>query len=173
LALVGVADGSCILYHVGADLPGGLQLRLVFADHIVMARGTALESLYLPRSTTAAEGASGRAQSVAAARETANGSAILRTLNLRAAPRGGRGVRVYGTNAAALAALGFAPGDIIHEINGVSLNETEPAGGSIDIAKKINDGESLSMMVERQGVRTVVTLDPARAAAASRESNPL
>lgn len=173
LAIVGSAETSGILYHVGADMPGGLQLRQVFVDHIVMARGGALESLYLPKSTLAAEPASDRPPSAAARPEVPSGGAILRILNLRAAPRGSRGMRVYGTNAAALAALGFAPGDVIHEINGVSMDEPNPESGSIDIAQKISQGESLSMIVERQGARTAVTLNAARAADVSRESNSL
>ena len=78
LAIVGTAETSGILYHVGADMPGGLQLHQVFADHIVMARGGALESLYLPKSTLAAEPASDRPPSAAATPAVPSGGAILR-----------------------------------------------------------------------------------------------
>lgn len=174
LAIVGTAGTSgSVLYHVGAEMPGGLQLHQVFVDHVVMARGVLLESLYLPKSTGVGEPAVDQSPRAAARAEVPSGAAILRILNLRAAPRGSRGMRVYGTNAAALAALGFAPGDIIHEINGVSMDEPNPESGSIDIARQLSQGESLSMTVERGGARTAVTLNAARAADVSRQPNPL
>jgi general secretion pathway protein C len=173
MAIVAASDTSSTLYHVGADLPGGLQLRQVFADHIIMARGAALEGLYLPSPATAGDRAAGGRPHPASEPEFASAGEVVRTMNLRAAPRGSRGLRVYGTNTAALAGLGLAPGDIVHQINGVSMDEPNAASGSIDVAQMLSQGESLSMIVERRGVSTAVTLNAQQTAVASTEPNPL
>jgi type II secretory pathway component PulC len=173
MAIVGSSDTSSTLYHVGSDMPGGLQLRQVFADHIIMSRGAALEGLYLPGPATAGDRAGGAPPHAAAESALVSGGDIVREINLRAAPRGSRGLRVYGTNTAALAGLGLAPGDIVHEINGVSMDEPNAASGSIDIAQILSQGESMSMIVERQGMRTAVTLNAPPPIAASAEPNPL
>jgi S1-C subfamily serine protease len=121
--------------------------------------------LYLPKATPAAAVAAEAASAGSTAEPgVPPGDAVMRTLILRPAPRGGHGMRVYGTKTAALAALGFAPGDIIHEINGISMDEASPERNSLNIGQKLSEGETLSVVVERQGGRTFVTLDPARLA---------
>jgi general secretion pathway protein C len=48
--LIAPQGGTEALYGVGAAVPGGGTVRSVYLDHVVIDRGGAIESLYLPRS---------------------------------------------------------------------------------------------------------------------------
>ena len=191
LAIVVGDSGAAAVYRVGEHMPGGLVLNQVFANRIIMIRGGALESLSMPsweatgnaRQRRMARAAEAAAKAQAHVRDSdvrqppplSDSGAVLRALNLRPS-RDGRshGIRVYGSNDKTLRALGFSNGDIIHEVDGVSMDTPPPEGGGVDLMKRLQEGDTLTLLVEHAGARTSVTIDSARLAAAAeiyRESN--
>lgn len=188
LAIVASKENSALVYKVGSELPDALRLLQVFSDHVILERGSQLQSLYFSKSSLIpaagrqkADFGGGRdtdPHSREAARDTILrgsdlpvGGAITRALNLRPASRDGstRGIRVYGTNVPALKELGLAVGDVIHEVNGVSMDVAHPDGDGIDLQAMFENGESVTAIIERHGVRIPVTIDANRTAAAARQ----
>jgi general secretion pathway protein C len=162
LAILGESGAKTAVYRIGAELPHGLVLQAVYKDHILMARGGALEALYLPNAKRLPAGTTALVQAApeSVAVDRPIGRDVVRALNLRAV-RGGGGNKIFG-NGPALAALGLQSGDIVHAINGMSL-DSEP----VDLVHEFSKGESLSVTIERGGVSTTLNLGAAQLANAA------
>lgn len=175
------------LYGVGSEITPGFMLSEVFADHVVVLHDDATLVLRLPQF---AGGAGPRriAALLADPRETdaataasqtdhdfdppplPTSGAVLRSLGLRpAVVRGERiGMRVGSGSEGAKtrARLGLSAGDILVDINGDSVSSL-PGGGPGALMKAINDGETATLTVQRQGQLINISIDPATADSAA------
>ncbi len=196
-AILGASAASGRVCHTGSEAAPGVMLAEVYPQWVVVLRGGERETLRLPQA------AGGRIVNVrfpvgaaaAAPEEVAdsradeaprpspedfkpppmsNASTILRAFSLRPVSVGGeRGVRIMGTgiNSGTLSALGLAPGDVIMQINGVPIGSRNTP----DIGKVLSGGGGVTLVVNRDGGETSVTIDPgaaATAAAAYRQAAP-
>jgi general secretion pathway protein C len=68
-----------------------------------------------------------------------------------------KGYRIYpGPNREQFGALGLRPGDLVTEINGVTLNN--PAQG-MEVFRTLGDTSQITVTVERDGQPTVLSLN--------------
>jgi general secretion pathway protein C len=122
-------------------VPGGAQLHSVYADRVIIDRGGALESVFLPRRSS---GGSVPAPPPPVAMGNPNDQAIERMRRLvaddpglisqvmrpQAVFAGGkmRGFRVYpGANRQAFARMGLRAGDLVTAVNGTPLDDKDRA----------------------------------------------
>jgi general secretion pathway protein C len=137
-ALLGPSPTAVKVYAVGALLPGGARLHSVMPDRVLIDRGGSVESLLMPRRTTAgAAPPSGPAPPAAGAMERMqqvvrdNPGLVGEIIRPQAVLADGkqRGYRVYpGPNQAAFNRLGLRPGDLVVAINGTSLDDPSRGG---------------------------------------------
>jgi type II secretory pathway component PulC len=192
LAIIGTNATSTHVFHTGSQAAPGVLLVEVYPQRVVLLKGEARVILMLPHWPSgnqpgsvqfAGARAAPVAQSVADDGVTgedapaqdfkpppiSNGATIIRAFALRPVSIGGeRGVRIMGTglNSKTLSDLGLAPGDVITEINGVPVgNPNTP-----DLDKALQQGGA-SLIVDRNGEQTSVTIDPGSAAFAAQAYN--
>lgn len=191
-AIIGASTTSTHVFHTGSQAAPGILLLEVYPQRVVLLKGEERVVLMLPHGSLAGESGSVQfagartAPAVATVadygdtgEETAatefkpppisNAATIIRAFALRPVSIGGeRGVRIMGTgvNSKTLSALGLAPGDVILAINGV------PVGGpnTPDLDKALQQGGA-SLMVDRNGDQTSVTIDSSSAAYAAQAYN--
>jgi len=137
-ALLGPSANAVKVYAVGALLPGGARLHSVMADRVLLDRGGSVESLLMPRRTSAgaapmagpvppSSGALERMQQVVRDNPGMVGEIIRPQAVLADGKQ--RGYRVYpGPNQAAFNRLGLRPGDLVVAINGTSLDDPSRGG---------------------------------------------
>jgi type II secretory pathway component PulC len=187
LAIVGASADRTRAVAAGAEIVAGLRLLEVYVDHVVVLRGDARETLALPRALLAGlgarEGAKGKGEALTAAvhPEAApplaaphppplpDGTTALAALNLHAVRRDGRasGLRVLGASTAALATLGLQRDDVIVAWNGVRVGSADAAEHR-SVRESLDQGESVSVTIERDGVELTRSITPDLAAAAAR-----
>jgi general secretion pathway protein C len=142
MAIIGESAQAAKVVSVGKQVPGGAQLHSVYNDRVIIDRGGALESVFLPRRSTGAAGAAAPPPMPAVAENNAamidrmrrlvNDDPGLIAQVIRPQPvfAGGqmKGFRVYpGANRQAFARLGLRAGDMVTAINGTPLNDKERA----------------------------------------------
>lgn len=170
MAIIAEASGDEMLYAIGDAVPGGVTLHSVHPDRVLLRRGPQLETLKLPRADETSANATRptpprrttRTQSGAGSlREVISRDPARLTDVIRPQPvfRDGKqkGYRVYpGRKRQQFAALGLRPGDMITQINGMSLDD--PARG-MEVFRSLGDATQVSVTVERNGQAQVMTLD--------------
>ncbi len=182
IALIASGSGPESVYQVGDRLPGGAVLKEVLPDRVVLERNGQLETLKLPRAKTtgfntnepaprASAGAGAPARSFSALRERAASRALARLKQtalrnpqalarmIRATPveENGQlvGYRVApGTNRSLFTQLGLRPGDIVTQINGITLSDPND---TLSVLQVLNDADRISITVRRNGTETTLT----------------
>ncbi len=192
-AILGTSAEATHVFHAGSQTAPGTTLAEVYPQRVVLLRGAERLILTLPKASAGAQfsgqGAGIRAApsepepEVASAGEDgvaeepppgsfrpppmSDASALMRAFSMRPVSIGGqRGVRIMGTgmNSKTLAALGLAPGDVILQVNGVPIGSKHTP----DLAEALKSG-SATLVVDRDGDATSVTIDPSAAASAAQD----
>jgi type II secretory pathway component PulC len=188
-ALIG-EPGRSQMYRQGDPLAGGGRVQEIYPDHVVVLRNSIAEVLALPRAGDAPSGMAGRPSprraTMVLAEAEADGSpagdeaeapisppplapsgAVARALNLRPAIEHGQrvGMRVMGSAAGAkvLASLGLSAGDIVVDINGEPVGVGAAGPGIGGLMNTINEGQTATLGVQRDGQAIEVTIDAIRA----------
>jgi len=170
LAIIAERGGNESVFAVGDAVPGGASLHSVHTDRVILKRSGRLETLRLPRSeetgATRSRAPARRASFTRPApaqtvRDVVQNSSLSLTDVIRPQPvfKDGQqqGYRVYpGRQRQQFAQLGLRPGDLVTQINGMSLDD--PARG-MEIFRSLSDATSVSVTVERNGQMEVLTLD--------------
>lgn len=190
-AILGTSVGSTHVFHAGSQAAPGTILAEVYPQRVVLLRGAERLILTLPKAGAGIP-LSGESAGIRGAfrapepRFASSGQndmapapppesfrpppmsdagTLMRAFSMRPVSIGGqRGVRIMGTgmNSKTLAALGLAPGDIILQINGVSIGSKDTP----DLAHALKSG-SATLVVVRDGDATSVTIDSSTAATAA------
>jgi general secretion pathway protein C len=173
LAVIGDSPQSAKVYAVGAVVRPGTKLHSVYLDRVVLDRNGQLETLSLPRPSTAGLAIT---RSAAAPRPANNGqfadnlrriaetnpTAFAEVVRPQPVFANGvqRGYRVYpGRNRQQFAKLGLQPGDLVLSINGTPLDD--PQRG-MEIFNTIGTSDRVSVTVERNGQSQELTLNTAQ-----------
>jgi len=141
MAIIGESAQAAKVVSVGAQVPGGAQLHSVYADRAIIDRAGTLESVFLPRRSSAVgpspapppvPQAAGNEAMLDRMRRLVNDDPGLIGQVMRPQPvfAGGkmRGFRVYpGANRQAFSRLGLRAGDLVTAINGTPLDDKDRA----------------------------------------------
>ena len=169
-AILGQNAQSARVMATGSALAGGVLLKAVYPDRVVLEIGGRLESLMLPRLSGAAgpypvraassdagamidavRSAIGNQAALARAGEVVRPQPVFANGNLR-------GVRAYpGSNRQVFAKLGLQPGDLVTAINGAQLEDVQRATATL----RNLGNEPVQITVERNGQARQITVDPA------------
>jgi general secretion pathway protein C len=177
LAIVGETAQAGKLYAVGAVLPGGVRLREVYTDHVVLEHDGVLEMLTLPRKigpggaqvagpvVSAPGNTAEPAMAESVQRLIAQGPEVIGEV-LRPMPTYAsgqlKGFRVYpGRDRAKFGMLGLHAGDLVTMINGVPLSD--PQRG-MEILRTLGSQGAAQVTVERGNVTQQLTIDAAQIA---------
>ncbi len=164
LAIIGEPTQPGHVYAVGATLPGGVRLHEVYVDRVVLDRGGALETLPLPHAVGGAAprlasrpGEPGLGEAVQ--KLIAGGPEVIGDV-LRPMPSYAngqlKGFRVYaGRDRRKFAKLGLQPGDVVTQVNGVPLGDSQKG---LDALRTLGGG-SATVTVERGGASQQLTID--------------
>jgi general secretion pathway protein C len=160
-------------YKVGQtiDNANGATLHSVLADRVLLNLGDHLETLRLPKETTAGR-AAGRAPSPLVAPAAAspaneslrqvitqNASRITDVMRIQPQVDGGKivGFRVQpGRDSASFQALGLKAGDVITDINGTTLND---ATAGLKVFESLGEATQANVTVLRDGAPQVLVVD--------------
>lgn len=160
-----VVNGDEEPYAVGAQLPGGVVIRSIYPDRVLLARDGRLEALRLPTNDTSGTGGSaqpGMMQPQAMApppqslnrlrQEIADNPQRLMDV-VRAMPVMDHGkltgYRIYPAgNPSQFNQLGLKPGDVVSAVNGIPL--TDPAQ-SMRVLSSLRTSEQISVTLIRNG----------------------
>jgi len=162
-----IADGANNekVYFTKDSVPGGATLHRVDVDRVILNRGGVLEALRLPREFTGSPVSQRRNE---APRQTPENIQKLISENASSfseiirpqpfMPNGElKGYRVFpGRNRQQFIALGLRPGDLVTEINGVTLSD--PAQG-MQMFSNLGSASQFSVTIERNGQPQVLNLD--------------
>jgi len=175
MAIIGENAASAKVVSVGQQVPGGAQLHSVYNDRAVIDRGGALESVFLPRRSTAIAtsppppmpGAADNDAALDRMRQLVNADPGVIGQVVRPQPvfAGGkmRGFRVYpGANRQAFARLGLRAGDLVTAINGSPLDDRDRAQ---EIFGTLNSSTDARVTVTRNGRQQELVLNIAQVAA--------
>jgi general secretion pathway protein C len=167
-AIIADAGGQEKVYFLNDTLPGGATVQRIEADRVVLARNGTFEVLRLPRLSTGGPAApSAAAPRPPGAFSTSNvqemvaqnAAGFLDVIRPQPFMPDGKlkGYRIYpGPNREQFGALGLRPGDLVTEINGVTLNN--PAQG-MEVFRTLGDTSQITVTVERDGQPTVLSLN--------------
>jgi general secretion pathway protein C len=172
LAMIGESAQSSKVYTVGAVVRPGTKLHSVYVDRVILERNGQLETLSLPRPSTAGiitrsaaapprAGGTQFADNLRRIAET-NPTAFAEIVRPQPVFANGvqRGYRVYpGRNRQQFAKLGLQPGDLVLSINGTPLDD--PQRG-MEIFNTIGTSDRVSVTVERNGQSQELTLNTAQ-----------
>jgi len=192
-AMVGATVAKARTYRTGTKIAPGVTLAEVFVDHVVVEIDDERKTLRIPWSRTvplsshglskrsgtllAQDGQAGGAGDAGASENKfappplSNSGAVWRALNLR--PRYADGQRVgewvdaVGPGAKAIAALGLQRGDVIVSVNGAPLNGESVQAGGANLWQTLQQGEPVTLTVERNGQSIDLPVYPDRVAAAA------
>lgn len=172
-AIIAEPNGIENFFHVGSALPGGAELKEIYADRIILLRAGRHETLRLPREAVEGATASPAAAPLSAGpggdvgamlgqyREqmTDNPQALLDLA--RPVPfsdaNGFAGFRLFPGNKPALfAQLGLKPGDLVKEVNGVVLDNPMRAA---EVMQGLADTGQVALRIERAGQEINLTVD--------------
>lgn len=195
-AILGSNAATARVFHTGSAAAPGVMLAEVYPQWVVVLRGGERVTLRLPHATDGGQAINVRFERTASrlSEEVADGgedgvalpdpsdfkpprmsdaNTLIRAFSLRPVSIDGeRGVRIMGTgiNSTTLSALGLVPGDVIMQINGVAVGSSSTP----DLGKALSAG-GVTLVVERDGGETSVTIDAssaANAASSYREAAP-
>jgi general secretion pathway protein C len=182
LAVIGDSPQSAKVYAVGATVRPGTRLHSVYLDRVILDRNGQLETLSLPKPSTAgitinrsaAAPRPGNAQFAENLRRIAetNPTAFAEVVRPQPVFANGvqRGYRVYpGRNRQQFAKLGLQPGDLVLSINGTPLDD--PQRG-MEIFNTIGTSDRVSVTVERNGQSQELTLNTAQIMLPDANSQP-
>lgn len=172
LAVIGESPQAAKVYAVGATVRPGTRLHSVYLDRVILDRNGNLETLSLPRPSTAGiaitrsaaaprAGGNQFADNLRRIAET-NPTAFAEVVRPQPVFANGvqRGYRVYpGRNRQQFAKLGLQPGDLVLSINGTPLDD--PQRG-MEIFNTIGTSDRVSVTVERNGQSQELTLNTAQ-----------
>lgn len=172
LAMIGESAQASKVYAVGATVRPGTRLHSVYPDRVILDRNGQLETLALPRPSTAGiitrsvaasprPGGSQFADNLRRIAET-NPTAFAEVVRPQPVFANGvqRGYRVYpGRNRQQFAKLGLQPGDLVLSINGTPLDD--PQRG-MEIFNTIGTSDRVNVTVERNGQAQELTLNTAQ-----------
>ena len=173
LAVIGESPQSAKVFAVGATVRPGTRLHSVYLDRVILDRNGQLETLSLPRPSTAGiaitrsaatpprPGGNQFADNLRRIAET-NPTAFAEVVRPQPVFANGvqRGYRVYpGRNRQQFAKLGLQPGDLVLSINGTPLDD--PQRG-MEIFNTIGTSDRVSVTVERNGQSQELTLNTAQ-----------
>jgi len=161
------------VYFIDDAVPGGASLHQVFTDRVILNRGGVLETLRLPElaeggvtiTPPAAKASTRRSFGPRTVRDTlgdnAQGGPVSFTSIVRPQPympNGElKGYRLYpGRDRKRFAALGLRPGDLVTDINGMSLTNITDG---MEIFKSMATATSVTITLERNGQTQVLNLD--------------
>ena len=173
LAMIGESVQSAKVYAVGSAVRPGTKLHSVYMDRVILDRNGQLETLALPRPSTASLGITrtaatpprpGGGQFADNLRRIAetNPTAFAEIVRPQPVFANGvqRGYRVYpGRNRQQFAKLGLQPGDLVLSINGTPLDD--PQRG-MEIFNTIGTSDRVQVTVERNGQSQELTLNTAQ-----------
>ena len=182
LAMIGESAQSAKVYVVGATVRPGTRLHSVYLDRVILDRNGQLETLSLPRPSTAGiitrsvaatprPGGSQFADNLRRIAET-NPTAFAEIVRPQPVFANGvqRGYRVYpGRNRQQFAKLGLQPGDLVLSINGTPLDD--PQRG-MEIFNTIGTSDRVNVTVERNGQSQELTLNTAQIMLPDANSQP-
>lgn len=170
MAIISEKNGGEHVYAIGDAIAGGASLHSVYPDRVLLRRAGQLETLRLPRAEES--GGTGRARPTqrrspvnqtrtSSLREVINRNPSRITDVIRPQPvfKDGQqqGYRVYpGRQRQQFSQLGLRPGDLITQINGMTLDD--PARG-MEIFRNLGQATSISVTVERNGATQILNLD--------------
>jgi general secretion pathway protein C len=173
LAVIGESPQSAKVFAVGATVRPGTRLHSVYLDRVILDRNGQLETLALPRPSTAGiaitrsaaapprPGGNQFADNLRRIAET-NPTAFADVVRPQPVFANGvqRGYRVYpGRNRQQFAKLGLQPGDLVLSINGTPLDD--PQRG-MEIFNTIGTSDRVSVTVERNGQSQELMLNTAQ-----------
>lgn len=167
-AIIAEPNGTENFFRVGAALPGGAELKEIYADRIILLRAGRHETLRLPREAMeGAVSAPGRSGGGARGLPTGDPGALLGEYRDRMvenplvlldlaravpvpAPGGGiTGFRLFPGNKPALfAQLGLQAGDLVKEVNGLALDSAMRGG---ELMQRLGDSNQIDLRIERAG----------------------
>lgn len=154
-------------FDVGEEVAPGVILQAVEADHVILSRGGAEEVIFLDQSEPATRVASGgssaeREEVGADAPGGQGGSVPNAAADLSAAVRFARrapgevGVEMQpGGDGNLFRRSGLQGGDVLISIDGNPMNDPGAASTALE---NLNSGQSVSLIIERQGSRIPVTV---------------
>ena len=173
-AIIGATAGAARLVSVGGTINGGARLKSVYGDHVLIERGGATESLYLPRSmspalattpTTQTATPGQRLQSLASNNNTLfNGLARVQAVYTQGKLAGFRIFPGGRNSAGAFSQLGLQAGDLVTAINGSVLDDPNRAN---EIMQTLSNAGSASLTVTRGGQQQELNLNLASVADAA------
>lgn len=168
-AIIADASGTEKVYFVKDTLPGGASVHAIQNDRVLLARGGRIEALLLPRETQGGSGPSTEQPlQQLAARVTApavpspapaNGGGFNDILRPQPFMPNGelKGYRLYpGRNREQFTALGLQPGDLVTEINGMTLDNPPQA---MEVFRSLSSATQATVTIERGGQQQHLTLD--------------
>ncbi|MGH8236281.1 MAG: type II secretion system protein GspC [Steroidobacteraceae bacterium] len=172
LAVIGESPQSAKVYAVGSVVRPGTKLHSVYLDRVLLDRNGQLETLSLPKPSTAGiaitrtapaprPGGGQFADNLRRIAET-NPTAFAEIVRPQPVFANGvqRGYRVYpGRNRQQFAKLGLQPGDLVLSINGTPLDD--PQRG-MEIFNTISTSDRVTVTVERNGQPQELTLNTAQ-----------
>jgi general secretion pathway protein C len=176
-AIIADNTGTEKVYFVKDNVPGGAVVQGIQPDRIVLRRGGALEVLRLPRdSGSDSPGAARRAVPPPVPRRaelpsmqevvTQNANSFTEIIRPQPFMPNGelKGYRIYpGRNREQFIALGLQPGDLVTEINGMTLNNPAQA---MEMFRSLADTTQVTVSIEREGQTQSLTLDTSQLSAA-------
>jgi len=163
-----IADGAGKedVYQVDDKLPGGAKLVSIHPDHVIIERNLQLEKLVLPKGPSAftlsetpetsinSEIQGARAEELSELRQELikNPTSIGKLVSLSPSIDDSgqlQGYKIYPRGQQPLFdELGFKPGDLVTEINGISLNDSRQSLAAI---QKLMKEKNLNITIQRNG----------------------
>jgi general secretion pathway protein C len=185
-AIIADASGIEKVYFLKDTVPGGAVLQRVQPDRVILSRGGVLEALLLPKESTGGDQttARGNAQIQPLARRnrgpnpsmqevvTQNANSITEVIRPQPFMPNGelKGYRIYpGRNRDQFVALGLQAGDLVTEINGMTLNNPAQA---MELFRSLADTTQVTVTIEREGQAQTLTLDTTQVTAAASGATP-
>lgn len=150
-AIIGTPDGEQMSFAVGEEIMPGATLAEVAFDHVVIDRGGLREKLFLDESEPA-QLVGGAAESAAVASDSSadlTAGNVAEAVNFSPRTRGNSvtGIRVMpGSNRELWDATGLQPGDVIVQVNGVSVTSSSDLE---QLRREMRPGARLTLSVER------------------------
>jgi general secretion pathway protein C len=167
-AIIAEPNGTENFFSVVAALPGGAELKEIYADRIILMRAGRHETLRLPREEM--EGAinsrpeQGGVPGFAPVGDPSavlgqyreqlaeNPQALLDLARAVPAPAPGGGIAGFrlfpGNKPALFAQLGLQPGDLVKEVNGLVMDN--PMRGA-ELMQRLRESNQLDLRIERAG----------------------
>ncbi len=176
-AIIAAKGSEETLYKVGDSLPGGAALHAIHADRVILRRNGRFETLRLPKESSGALatpvpaaaaphiGGSPAQESLADSlrvyREKlqSNPQELVSLARIQPVMAEGRikGYRVSPNKERLLFnRLGLRSGDIITEINGISVSDSARMG---DLFRELSSAQRLSVGLERRGQPTTISIN--------------